>query len=98
MVIFHDRSPASRVHLLAVPKRHIGASSTRLVTIMHCAGPFAYPRELVVTTVEPHRTDNVKTLTASDIGLGASLSLFCVRVTLVLDELELRLPSLSLSP
>ncbi|KAG0656620.1 hypothetical protein C6P46_007024 [Rhodotorula mucilaginosa] len=36
MVIFHDRSPASRVHLLAVPKRHI---------------------------------DNVKTLTASDIGL-----------------------------
>lgn len=43
MVIFHDRSPASRVHLLAVPKRHIGESFARLVTIMHGAGPFAYP-------------------------------------------------------
>ena len=99
MVIFHDRSPASRVHLLAVPKRHIGASSARLVTIMHCAGPFArIPVELVLTSVEPRRTDNVKTLTSSDISLGTSpyfFSLFAlcshVRLSFGVDILELML-------
>lgn len=34
--------------------------------------PIRASAELVLTSVEPPRTDNVKTLTTSDIGLGAS--------------------------